>query len=191
MAWKLIMNADSLQCLQEIFSADISIPTSFDADALKQNHVKNIASDLVLAVNPQRHPRLRAAPEPQQETHMPKQKREKPVATRKQGKFAYIKSLLTQATFTRQQIIEAAAKQFPHWDIKLVECGVYSARTQLRRDKLPGDWLPETPEPVTPKEAVAVAVATAQERDPVADESEPPRIVAATKEQMSGAEAAA
>ncbi len=77
-------------------------------------------------------------------------------AVKREGKFNFIKQLITAKTHTRAQLMAAVTAQFSDWTPELVNCGIFAARSQLR--KAAGDdsigWLPEpATEPAAPQNA--------------------------------------
>lgn len=171
------MDAETASILCGIFAQDIAVATQFDADEIRRENKCNIAQNILLAIKTQRHPRLERTETEDQAMPKKSQSTSKPAATTKGvrlGKFKFLKNLIAKGTMTKDQIVAAAAAQFPMWDAKLVECGVYSARTQMRKAGENADWLSATPHAAP---TAAVATAAASEPD---EEAERPHVTQPT-----------
>jgi hypothetical protein len=172
------MSTETLEILGGIFASDIPNTTHFDADQLRREYKLNIADNLRLATTPQRHPPLQcgnrktdsmAKKDKTAEVAVadtgtePKEKRTRK-GVKRGGKFAFIKALIGGGTLTYDEIVVAAAKEFPAWDEKLVKCGVFSARTQMRKAGLTANWAADpAPDPVAEeKPHIAQAAASAE-----------------------------
>ena len=147
------MSAETLAELDKIFSADAP-KTRMTLDGPQP--LPNIAENLKLATQEQpRHNRRTT-----KEENMAKKTTTEeegaataasatatatPVARRgkKEGKFQFLKQLIGEGTHTKSEIIALATAKFPKWDAHLLECGVYSSRTQMRKAGISGNWLPE------------------------------------------------
>lgn len=119
------MTQETIEGLCAMFSEDIvATRHQFDFDELKHEIKFNIAENLRLATGSKkaRSRATRSIPNMENTT-----------APKKEGKFDFIKSLILAGTYTRAQIVDATRAKFPRWDAKLLECGVYSSRTQLRK----------------------------------------------------------
>ena len=164
---KIILIDMSVETMNDLIAilGDVDTPVKAGMNQDDIGRTTNPAANLRLAVQQQRHPRPSRAAQSQQEEGeeniiMAKAKKK---GHKKEGKFALIKAMVSGGKHTRSQIIAAAQAAFPHWPAKLVECGVFASRSQLRKKDPKADWLPEPATEAAPPPPVAATAPTAVE----------------------------
>ena len=109
----------------------------------------------------------------------PRQRKGKKAGIKREGKFQFIKEAIAAKQFTRAEIVAAVTAKFPNWSPELVQCGIFAARSQMRKaaqdDSI--DWLPAVENAGTP---AAVPAVTAPETPAAPQDAEPVHITQPT-----------
>jgi len=109
----------------------------------------------------------------------PRQRKGKKAGIKREGKFQFIKEAISAKQFTRADIVAAVTAKFPNWSPELVQCGIFAARSQMRKaaqdDSI--DWLPAVENAGTP---AAVPAVTAPETPTAPQDAEPVHITQPT-----------
>jgi hypothetical protein len=192
------MCSESISILKQLLDGEIKTKSKFNNEDGGGSF--NIAENLRLATEPQ--PRHRAHNDMKNKnntkrTTSAKASGRKPV--KREGKFNFIKEVLAQGKYTFAEIETATRAKFPKWSAKLVKCGIFSARMQMRKAKLAGDWMaavePAAQEPTAPPVTVPAPepppapAAPAEAPLPEPQPSEPEPAPAEATEQQADAPA--
>jgi hypothetical protein len=136
---------------------DIAVTTNFDADQLRRDDSLNIATNILLAIKQQRHPRLRGA---QTERNMAKARNTRSKAPNGLGKCAFVDALYVEGKHTVRQILAATLAAFPDAEegptMGMIKVRPFYVRKAGKEPK----WLkePKVAEQAAPLASASVAV---------------------------------